>query len=235
MGDGYILYRYLKWQKHYIDSNIHGYESNARLFGIGRILLFLQTFTFLDNLYTTNPLLDNFNHKGYDVIITRIPVNIHGITHAETCDRVKELKIRGTKFEPLALQLIMKGLNKGGRACVIVRDNFLEITSICAVETRKYLLNNFEVEKIVELSTGENMIYFKNSGKLTTTIEYNFNFEKVTCIFDVKDIDDNFILKKKEPILNVVKPIIEKAIPVKMDKNDQIIELLKEIRDLLKK
>lgn len=235
MGDGYILYRYLKWQKHYIDSNIHGYESNASLFGIGRILLFLQTFTFLDNLYTTNPLLDNFNHKGYDVIITRIPVNIHGITHAETCDRVKELKIRGTKFEPLALQLIMKGLNKGGRACVIVRDNFLEITSICAVETRKYLLNNFEVEKIVELSTGENMIYFKNSGKLTTTIEYNFNFEKVTCIFDVKDIDDNFILKKKEPILNVVKPIIEKAIPIKMDKNDQIIELLKEIRDLLKK
>ena len=96
-------------------------------------------------------------------------------------------------------------------------------------------MNNFEVEKIVELSTGENMIYFKNSGKLTTTIEYNFNFEKVTCIFDVKDIDDNFILKKKEPILNVVKPIIEKAIPVKMDKNDQIIELLKEIRDLLKK
>ena len=75
---------------------------------------------------------------------------------------MKDLKIRGTKFEPLALQLIMKGLNKGGRACVIVSNALLQSTSICAVETRKYLLQNFEVEKIIEISNNENVIYFKN-------------------------------------------------------------------------
>ena len=234
MGDGNILYRYLKWQKDYIVSNIYGYESDATLFGTARILLFLQIFKNLDNLYNTNPLLDNFNNKEYDVIITRLPTNIHGITHAETCNRVKDLKIRGTKFEPLALQLIMKGLHKGGRACVIVSSSVLSSSSICAVETRKYLLDNYEVEKIIELSN-ENVIYFKNSGRSTTSIEYNFNFEKVVCTLDVKDMDENYILSKKRPILNEGRTVVEKmVIPVKMDKNDQIIELLKEIRDLLK-
>jgi len=237
MGDGNILYRYIKWQKDYIDSNIHGYESDSLTFGTARILLFLQTFKVLDNLYDTNPLLNNFYHKGYDVIITRLPTNIHGITHAETCDRVKDLKIRGTKFEPLALQLIMKGLKKNGRACVIVTNSFLQSTSICAIETRKYLLDNYELEKIIEISNGnnENVIYFKNSGKPTSIIDYCVDFFSVIS-FDVKDMDENYILSKKRPILNEGRTITEKvAIPVKMDKNEQIIELLKEIRDLLKK
>ena len=235
MGDGYILYTYLKWQKEYIDSNIHGYESDATLFGNARILLFLQTFKASNNLYNTNPLLNNFNTKGYDVIISRLPTNIHGITHAETCDRVKDLKIRGTKFEPLALQLIMKGLNKGGRACVIVSNALLQSTSICAIETRKYLLDNYEVEKIIEISNNENVIYFKNSGLPTTIIDYNVDFFSVST-FDAKDMDEYFILSKKQPILNVGRTVVEKvAMSVKMDKNDQIIELLKEIRDLLKR
>lgn len=236
MGKGYILYRYLKHQKDYINDNINGYESDANLLGTGRVLLFLQTFKFLENIYKSNPLIDNFNHKGYDVIITRLPNNIHGITHAETCERVKELKIRGTKFIPLALQLIMKSLNKNGRACVVIPNSLLQSTSICAVETRKYLLNNFEVEKIIDFPNEESAIYFKNSGNPTTSIEYNFNFERFLYTLDMKDINENYILIKREStVKSKVAEVVEKIVPVKLDKNEQIIELLKEIRDLLKK
>ena len=254
MENGHIVYRYLKLQKDYIDDNINAYESDTALLGSGRVLLFLQTLKFLENIYNSNPLVENFNHKGYDIIISRLPTTIFGITHAATCDRVKDLKIRGTRFEQLALQLIMKGLNKGGRACIIVTNGLLQSTSICGVETRKYLLNNFEVEKIIELPNYENAIYFKYSGKPTTSIEYTYNFEKILYKLDIKELDENYILMRSfyknisvknelvEKVPTIVEKevlkedtVVEKVVSAKLDKNDQIIELLKEIRDLLKK
>ena len=42
-----------------------------------------------------------------DVILANEPFGLKNITHAECCERIKELKIRGTKAEPLFLQLMM--------------------------------------------------------------------------------------------------------------------------------
>ena len=60
-----------------------------------------------------------------DVILANEPMGIKNIVHASCCERIKELKIRGTKAEPLFLQLFMQALNDGGRCAVIVPDGVL--------------------------------------------------------------------------------------------------------------
>jgi type I restriction-modification system DNA methylase subunit len=88
--------------------------------------------------------------------------------HAECCERVNKLKIRGTKCEPLYLQLLMTSLKSGGLCAVIVPKSLLISDSSCHIETRKYLLKNFELKNIIEMNRTY-IIYFENSGRPTTS------------------------------------------------------------------
>lgn len=114
----------------------------------------------------------------FDLIFYDFPSDIHNITHASCCKKIKKLKIRGTKSEPLILQLIMGSLNKKGRAVLVVPDSLLHSDSNLQVITRKYLVENFNVKKIIKIDESlfmgkgikNSILYFENNGK-TTNIE----------------------------------------------------------------
>lgn len=109
-----------------------------------------------DTLYNDLP-----SDIKYDVILANIPFGLKGIVYEDCCDKIKELGIKGTKGEPLFLQVIMESLKpNGGRCAVIVPDGLLVNTTKVHIETRKHLLNNFRVRKIIKI----NGQFFMNTG-----------------------------------------------------------------------
>jgi len=109
-----------------------------------------------------------------------MPFGLKGIKHAECCERVNKLKIRGTKSEPLFLQLMMVSLNRGGRCAVVVPDGMLVNGSSCHDDTRKYLLDNFELKRVIKMkgqffmNTGiqPSILFFESTGKPTSVVEF---------------------------------------------------------------
>ena len=147
------------------------------------------------NIINTDVLINDIPSKlnTFDVIFFDFPLGIHNIIHANCCSRIKKLKIRGTKSEPLLLQYVMMSLNKNGRAVLIVPDSLLFSDSLQPIQTRKYLLDNFNVKKIVELENMTTLLYFENNGK-TTSIEFsklNNMVETSLMKLDVSNVDVN--------------------------------------------
>jgi len=116
-----------------------------------------------------------------DIILANEPMGLKNIVHAECCERIKEMKIRGTKAEPLFLQLFMSALNDGGRCAVIVPDGVLFNESTLHKGTRKYLVENFNLKKVVSLNddfflnTGvkTSILYFTKDGQQTTEVDFS--------------------------------------------------------------
>jgi restriction endonuclease S subunit len=191
MGTGGLLTAPIKYFKtHHADKpidwtiqqkEIHGCDHDIKVAGFARLNLFME----MDgnrttNLLTKNSLYDDLPQTGYDVILANMPFGLKGITHAECCERVKDLKIRGTKSEPLFLQLMMVSLNRGGRCAVVVPDGMLVNGSSCHNETRKYLLDHFELKRVIKMkgqffmNTGiqPSILFFENTGKPTSVVEF---------------------------------------------------------------
>lgn len=143
------------------------------------------------NIVSTDVLTTDIKVNSFDVIFFDFPVGIHNIIHANCCNKIKKLKIRGTKSEPLLLQYVMMSLNKNGRAAIIVPDSLLYSDSLQPIQTRKYLLENFNVKKIVELENMTSLLYFENNGK-TTDIEFSkLNNTVETSIMKLSMMDIN--------------------------------------------
>jgi restriction endonuclease S subunit len=191
MGTGGLLTAPIKYfKKHYADTpidwsvqqkEIHGCDHDIKLAGFARLNLFME----MDgnrptNLLTKNSLYGDLTQTAYDVILANMPFGLKGIKHAECCERVKALKIRGTKSEPLFLQLMMVSLNMGGRCAVVVPDGMLINTSSCHSDTRKYLLDHFELKRVIKMkgqffmNTGiqPSILFFEKTGKPTSTVEF---------------------------------------------------------------
>jgi len=137
----------------------------------------------------THDVLKKDIDKNFDTIVGMLPSKMTNIIHAKCCKKIKDLKIRGTKSEPLYLQYIMKSLNNNGNCIIVVPDHLLFNDSKQHVETRKYLIDNFNLKQIVQLSCEffykknqkYSLLYFTKSGT-TKTIEYSkLNSE---CIID---------------------------------------------------
>ena len=161
--------------------NMYGFEINdeVRLWSI--LNIYISTKVMLtENIITADILHDNLFNESYDLIISDFPVGIRNIIHANCCNKIKSLKIRGTKSEPLILQLIMNILNKNGRAILNVPDNLLYNESKQHIETRRYLVENFSILKIVSVDKNlqtikgnkTSIIYLEKKGKTT---EVNFS------------------------------------------------------------
>ena len=136
------------------------------------------------NFVHSNFLYTNDIKKKYDNILCNFPSGVKNIIHANCCDKIKNLKLRGTKSEPLILQLIMTSLNTNGTACLVVPNSLLFNDSNQHIQTREYLLKNFNVLKIINITkTMHNLqnysiLYFKNNGP-TTNVEFeNIEFEE---------------------------------------------------------
>lgn len=174
---------------------------------------------FLNNLIKMNDLLENKqnNHltidilkndinKNFDSIFASLSCKVKNIIHAQCCKKIKDLKIRGTKAEPLFLQYFMKSLNDDGVAVIKVPDHLLYNESKQHIDTRKYLLDNFDVKHIIQLSPEffykknqkYSLLYFTKSGR-TSQIDYlkldsNYNLDKLGILEYDKIVQNNNIL-----------------------------------------
>jgi type I restriction enzyme S subunit len=191
MGTGGFLTSFIKYyKKHHANTpidwaiqqkEIHGNDTDPRVAGVARLNLFMETGgNCSTNLLTHDSLYGDLTQTGYDVILANMPFGLKGIKHAECCERVKKLKIRGTSSEPLFLQLMMVSLNHGGRCAVVVPDGMLVNSTGLHNETRKYLLDHFELKRVIKMrgkffmNTGiqPSILFFENTGKPTTAVEF---------------------------------------------------------------
>ena len=188
MGTGGFLFTYQKFFKDAkidVNWNIHKH----RIYGQdvinssvckAKMNLYVNTNMVCENLVLRNSLTNDLQNTSFDIILANMPFGLKGVKHADCCERVKGLKIRGTKSEPLFLQLMMVSLAPGGRCAVVVPDGILVNPSSLHDETRKYLLDHFELKRVIKMkgqffmntSIQPSILFFENTGKPTTAIEF---------------------------------------------------------------
>jgi len=160
---------------------IHGCDTDPKVAGIARLNLFMETGGHLaENLLTHDSLYNDLPQSGYKVILANMPFGVKQLVHADCCERVKALKIRTTKSEPLFLQLMMVSLKLGGRCVVVVPDGMLVNNSNGHNGTRQHLLDNFELKRVIKMrgqffantSIQPSILFFENTGSPTTAVEF---------------------------------------------------------------
>jgi type I restriction-modification system DNA methylase subunit len=181
-------YKKIKWSKN--KDNIIGFDIDENVRNMALMNVFLETGELCTQTLVKQDTLHNdmkfTSEKGTilenaDVILANEPMGIKNIIHSECCDRIKDMKIRGTKAEPLFLQLFMEALDDGGRCAVIVPTGMLNNESKLHTQTRKHLLENFSLKKVVALNddfflnTGvkTSILFFENDGYMTNKVEFS--------------------------------------------------------------
>jgi type I restriction-modification system DNA methylase subunit len=153
----------IDWNKN--KKRVFGYDIASQLKDMATINLLLETGKYFPNLQVRDTLSKDMciddKPVQYDVILANEPMGLKGLKYANFCDRIKDLKIKGTKAEPAFLQLFMQSLNIGGRCAVIVPDGVLFSTSRQHLETRQYLIENYEVGEIIKMNDKN---FFMNTG-----------------------------------------------------------------------
>ena len=168
------------------------------------------------NINASDILTDNIINTKYDLIIGEIPNNIKNLIYTNCNSKIKSLKIRGTKSEPMIFQFISQIINKNGKALIITPNSFLFGDSNQHILTRKYLLENFNI-KIIDLNNKKSIIILDNTNLINEIIfEISENNEMIT-IQNNEIINKNYsfyynnylkIDKKNNDITNKIDDII---------------------------
>ena len=169
--------------------HIIGFDIDENVRNMALLNVFLETMELCKETLVKQDTLHNdmkFTHddtilEKADIILANEPMGLKNIVHAECCERIKAMKIRGTKAEPLFLQLFMSALNDGGRCAVIVPDGVLFNESTLHNGTRKYLVENFNLKKVVSLNddfflnTGvkTSILFFTKDGQRTGEVDFS--------------------------------------------------------------
>ena len=179
-------YKKIKWNKN--KDNIIGFDIDDKVRNMALMNVFLEIGELCTNSLVKQDTLHNdmkFQNgtilEKADVILANEPMGLKNLVHADCCERIKDLKLRGTKAEPLFLQLFMEALNDGGRCAVVVPDGMLFNDSNLHAGTRKYLLENFNLRKVISLNddfflnTGvkTSILFFENDGYQTSKVEFS--------------------------------------------------------------
>lgn len=207
---------FIKEISNYLNKNSI-YEGNQENIDIYKLVNIDLSFNNKSNYTITNNNLLLTGMNNYDLIFFDIPNDIHNMTFARCCDKIKKLKIRGTKVETLLLQLVLLSLNKNGMGIVILPDNILFNDTQQNVLTRKYLLDNFNLKKVIQIN--DNLYYHKNYNNSILIIENknktsNIEFSKIQLKdgeiietdlinIDISQIEDNnYILYSNMYLIN---------------------------------
>lgn len=177
----------IDWVKN--KDHIIGFDIDENVRNMALLNVFLETMELCKETLVKQDTLHNdmkFTHddkilEKADIILANEPMGLKNIIHAECCERIKDMKIRGTKAEPLFLQLFMSALNDGGRCAVIVPDGVLFNESTLHNGTRKYLVENFNLKKVVSLNddfflnTGvkTSILFFTKDGQRTGEVDFS--------------------------------------------------------------
>lgn len=170
------------WKRN--QSRMFGFDISENVRSLAYINLLLETGFEFTNLIQRDTLSNDFAVDDVpidkvDIILANEPFGLKNIKYADCCKRIKDLKINGTKAEPLFLQLMMLSLNEGGRCAVIVPDGVLFNDANLHKDTRKYLVENFNLRKVIGmkgdffLNTGvkASILFFENTGE-TREVEF---------------------------------------------------------------
>ena len=181
-----------------VDESVKNMSLLNALLECGKI--FNDTFIKNDSLSNGFTIIDKV-----DIILANEPFGLKNIVYKNTCKKIKDLKIEGTKGEPLFLQLIMQSLNNKGRCAVIVPDGVLFNESKLFKLTRKYLCDNFDLKKVISLDDGlflntgvkSSILYFINEEK-TKEVEFcnikmcnDLIVEEMIVKINIKNIEEN--------------------------------------------
>ncbi len=149
-GNGKISDWLLTYKKNIYHKNIYSYDINEMANNINKINK-LASFNknCVDNIIKGDVIHDDLFKNKYDLVVCDIPDNIKNIIHAECCTLIKQLKIRGTKSEPLIIQLLSQLVSKNGYIICNISNSFLFSDSIQHVQTRKYILDNFNCIQVI--------------------------------------------------------------------------------------
>ena len=197
---------------------ISGFDIDESVMEMARLNLYLETGEHFNNtlvqrdtLYKDMVLPNNVAPLSADIILANEPMGITNIIHANCCDRVKNLKIRGTSAEPLFLQLFMEALNKNGRCAVVVPEGVLFKDTILHIGTREKLVENYNLLKVISLkgnkvflstSAQTYILYFENNGKTTKTQFSSLSLENDKLKEEIiMDVDYSTLVKNKYSLL----------------------------------
>ena len=174
----------IDWATH--KQHIYGFDIDENVTNLARQNALIEGKEMFPNLVQCDTLRNDMmvspmvRLDRVKVLLANEPMGLKNITHAECCERIKDLRIRGTKAEPLFLQLAMQALDVGGRCAIIVPDGMLFNESKLHVDTRKHLIETFDVKKVIALdgdfflNTGvkTSIIYFENNGRATHSVDF---------------------------------------------------------------
>jgi type I restriction-modification system DNA methylase subunit len=194
----------IDWKKN--KDNIIGFDIDDNVTNMARLNVLLETGELCtdtivkqDTLHYDLRLPSDKILEKVDVILANEPMGLKGIVHDSCCKRIKNLNIKGTKAEPLFLQLFMEALNKDGRCAVIVPDGVLFTESNFHQATRKHLIENFNLKKVISLQDKD---FFMNTGVKTSILYFENNGKTKEVEFcEIKlvsgDVKEESILKAK--------------------------------------
>lgn len=207
----------VNWKKN--KKRIFGYDIQSHVRDLASLNMLLEVNEKLEHLYTRDTLSKDCCDENdvpiqTDIILANEPMGLKGLKYKDCCERIKDMGINGTKAEPMFVQLFMTMLKKEGRCCVIVPDGFLFSTSKQHSETRKKLLEDFEVVEIIKLAdkkmfinTGvsASIIFFKNPEILIRdTIKFSeislnkdstqIQYKEIKCVEFDEIVNNNYNL-----------------------------------------
>ena len=203
--------------------NIYNNSSMFDLYGSDKKINIICHYNFLIynnkinniNISTSDILIDNKINMKYDIIIGEIPNNIKNLIYTNCNSKIKSLKIRGTKSEPIIFQFISQIINKNGKALIITPNSFLFGDSNQHILTRKFLLENFNI-KIIDLNNKKSIIILDKTNLINKILFETLNNDK-TIIIPNNEINMNYsfyynnylkIDNKNNELLNKIDDII---------------------------
>tara|TARA_A200000113_G_C8858477_1_gene352513 strand:- start:51 stop:2327 length:2277 start_codon:yes stop_codon:yes gene_type:complete len=174
--------------------------------------------------------LVNDDDQMYDFILANPPFGIKGLKYKDMCEKVKNLGINGTKGEILFLQLCMAKLNDNGKCVIVVPEGVLFNCTKMYKETRKYLLENFNLKRVIKVGEGE---FFKNTGVKTSVLFFEKSGQTENIEFiQVDKINDTI---EEVPLMTVeMEKIIENDYSLNMNLYKEITYITNESYDIKK-
>lgn len=262
MGTGGFLTSYIRsfkginWQIQ--QGKINGVELENKVASFARLNLFMETGVCFDNLIHADSLKNGIGIETYNIVLGNMPFGIKNLKYTDCNTNVKSLKISGTKSEPLFLQMMMLSLKENGRCAVVVPNGMIENVSRCHVNTRKYLIEHFNLKRVIRMNGKmfigtdfrTSILFFERKGK-TEEIEFwdidpeiNETFIQKISVdklnkfysFSVSDyleseeetFNDDVTMTKLKDLL---KPIKGKRYPVSEGKDEGLFPLIRSSKD----
>jgi len=177
---------------------IHGCDSDREVVAIAQMNTFMETKGVrARNVLLRNSLYDGLLEREYNVIVANPPFGLKNIVYDRCCAAIRRLDIRGKKSEPLFLQLVMASLANNGRAAIILPTAFLDKAGAQFINTRRHLVTEFHVTRIIHISgntfmntkTGTSIITFSNDEYSTGDIDVI----RITSDHVSRDVHENLI------------------------------------------